>query len=307
MHDESKELLKGTWYGASAYMLWGILPIYWKLVNHVPSDEILAHRIIWSLLFMIIILISLNKWKGFITDCKVIFRNKKTILGVSLASLFISINWFTYIWAVNNNQIVETSLGYYINPLISVLLGIIVLKEKLSSLQAFSVILAAIGVLYLTINYGSFPWIAITLALSFGFYGLAKKLVNIGALTGLTIETLMITPVALLYLTFIHSDGGGSFELVNSSTTLLLMGAGAVTAIPLLLFASGARRIPLSLIGFLQYIAPTLQLLLGVFLYHEPFTDVHVVSFTFIWIALITFTVSRTKWVTRRTQLKKAS
>lgn len=286
--DENK---LGIIYTASSYLLWGLLPLYWKLMNEISAWEILAHRIIWSLGFVIILIFSIQRWDAFKKECRAIIKNKKKAIGITLASLFITMNWFTYIWAVNSNHVVEVSLGYYINPLVSIILGMIVLKEKLSPFQFISFFLAAIGVGYMTLHFGSFPWIALMLAFSFGMYGLLKKLVPLESLFGLAIETMIVTPIALIYLTTI---GGGVFG-GNASATLLLLGGGIATAIPLLLFASGAKRIPLSMVGFLQYIAPTLMLIFGVFLYGEPFTNVHIVSFTFIWVALIIYSVSRTR------------
>lgn len=297
MEKDAKELLIGTWFGIAAYLVWGFLPIFWKTVEHVPSMEVLAHRIFWSLVFMLVVLFVSSKWQQVFAECKAVFASKKLLLGMILASLLISINWFTYIYAVNSEQIVETSLGYYINPLISVLLAILVMKEKFSFWQFVSFFLATVGVLILTFSYGSFPWLAFILALSFALYGLAKKLVNLGAITSLTIETLLVTPIALIYLYYLHSNGSGSFGTIDFKTTFFLLAAGAATATPLLLFASGARRIPLSLLGFLQYIAPTIQLMIGVFMYKEPFSSTHLLSFLFIWVALLIFTLARTRWM----------
>ncbi|MBM7619660.1 chloramphenicol-sensitive protein RarD [Bacillus tianshenii] len=290
----NKELGLGIAFAALSYMLWGILPLIWKLVDDVPASEILAHRVVWSLLFMLVILLLLRKFSSFFMELKALVRNRKRFIGVACASVFISINWGLYIWAVNEDRIIEASLGYYINPLVSILLAVIVLKEKLSVLQTLSIILAGIGVLVLTVNFGSFPWVAIMLAVSFAFYGLIKKMVQLGALVGLAIETLLITPFALMFLTVVHVNGGGALG-ESVSVTFLLLGAGVVTAIPLLLFASGARRIPLSMIGLLQYIAPTIKLIIGVYLFHEPFTAVHLVAFTCIWLALVLYTLTLTK------------
>jgi chloramphenicol-sensitive protein RarD len=205
------------------------------------------------------------------------------------------VNWLTYIWAVNHDHIIETSLGYYINPLVSVLLGVIVLKEKLSLWQTVSFVLAAIGVLNMTLHFGSFPWIALVLAMSFGFYGLCKKIIHLGAVTGIAVETMFISPFALLYLYYAHSSGVGAFALNNPGVSLVLAGAGVVTAIPLILFAGGTKRLPLSIIGFLQYTSPTIALILGVFLFHETFNRVHLVSFILIWVALTVFSLARTR------------
>ncbi|KMJ59084.1 transporter [Bacillus sp. LL01] len=302
----SKELGIGIAFAGLSYILWGFLPLFWKLVDEVPAGEILAHRIVWSLVFMLAILLILRKIPAFTSELKSLMANRKRLIGISLASIFISINWGLYIWAVNADRVIEASLGYYINPLVSILLAVIVLKEKLSGMQILSIILAGVGVLVLTVNFGSFPWVAIMLALSFAFYGLIKKMVQVGALMGLAIETLLITPFALLFLTFVHSGpesgsgSGGAFG-GSLSITLLLLLSGVVTAIPLLLFASGAKRIPLSMVGLLQYFAPTIKLILGVYLFHEPFTSVHLVAFAFIWSALILYTMTLMRgWRVRR-------
>lgn len=289
----------GIIYTAVAYLLWGFLPIYWKLVDTVPAGEILAHRIVWSFVFMLVIILVLRKGLPFIQECKVFLKNKRKLIGISLASVFISLNWLTYIWAVNSGHVIQASLGYYINPLISILLGIIVLKESLNRNQLLSFILAGIGVVYLTFSYGVFPWISLILALSFGFYGLLKKMVDVSAMFGLAIETMIVTPIALLYLAFLPVH---AFTLASpvSSTNLILIGAGVATAVPLLLFASGAKQIPLAMIGFLQYIAPTIMLFLGVFLYDEPFTTAHLIAFAFIWVALIIYMMSSYKRPVRK-------
>jgi chloramphenicol-sensitive protein RarD len=294
-----RQQLSEQWVGvaaaAGAYILWGFLPIYWKLLGNVTAGEILAHRIVWSVVFMVIILALLGKISSALREIAVVISQPKQLFAIVMAAIFISFNWFAFIWAVSHDRMVESSLGYYINPLVSVLLGIVFFKEKLNFWQVVSFLLAASGVVYLVYHFGQIPWVAITLALSFGLYGLFKKLVQLGAMTGLTIETLLITPFALFYL-FYFSPGSSGFLGVGSLQTLvLLIGAGAVTAVPLLLFASGVRRIPLYMIGFLQYISPTLILILGVFLYGEPFTHVHVISFLLIWTALLIFMLARSR------------
>lgn len=283
----------GMLFAGLSYVLWGFLPLYWKLVDEIPAAEVLAHRVVWSLVFMFIILLLVGKFTSFWDELKALLTNRKRLLAISFASVFISINWGLYIWAVASEQLVQASLGYYINPLVSILLGIIVLKEKLSTLQTISFIIAAVGVLNLAFNFGEFPWLALLLAFSFGIYGLLKKMVQLGALVGLAIETLLITPFALLFLAFMPWDDAFG---TSGGTTLLLIVAGIATAVPLLLFASGAKRIPLSLVGLLQYIAPTITLILGVFLFNEPFTGVHLFSFICIWAALTLYTLSISKW-----------
>ncbi|MFE8704176.1 EamA family transporter RarD [Cytobacillus sp. FJAT-54145] len=292
---ENQELKMGIIYAAFSYFLWGILPIYWKLLYHVNADEILANRVLWSFVFMVIILTFTKKLGAFTNTLKGFKENKKQLLALVVASLLVSCNWFIYIWAVNTDQMIEASLGYYINPLVSVLLGMIFLKEKLSSAQYTSFVLATIGVLILSVSYGKFPWISITLAVSFGLYGLAKKLIKVDSAVGLTLETLAVTPIALIYITWLFIQGNQSFLAVSFTTDLLLIGAGAATALPLLYFSKGAQRIPLSMLGFLQYIAPTLTLILGVFVYEEHFTKHHLLAFMFIWTALTIYSFSRTK------------
>ncbi|WP_201715873.1 EamA family transporter RarD [Rossellomorea arthrocnemi] len=290
----------GILYTAFSYFLWGILPIYWKWLNHVSADEILANRIFWSFWFMLLFLFVSKRWKDFSNYLKTSLTKKKQLFALLLASLLISMNWFIYIWAVNTNQMVEASLGYYINPLVSVLLGVFILKESLSKAQVISFGLAAIGVLILTISYGEFPWIAIGLAFSFGLYGLAKKLIQVESSIGLTLETMTIAPLSLIYLGYMFKEGTLSLFHVSVGTDLLLMGAGAATAIPLLFFSKGAQQIPLYMVGFLQYIAPTITLILGIWVYHEAFSVTHLVSFMFIWLALTIFTASRVQYARKR-------
>ncbi|UOQ45228.1 EamA family transporter RarD [Halobacillus salinarum] len=294
----------GVLYTSGAYILWGFLPIYWKLIEQIPAFEILAHRIVWSFVFMMGIIVVLNKWGSFIQECKSIALNKKSLFGIVLASLTISTNWVTYIWAVNADHVVEASLGYYINPLVSILLGMIVLKETFSKMQWLAFLLAGIGVLYMTVHFGSFPWIALLLAFSFGSYGLVKKLVPLNAMFSLTAETLVVSPLALIYLFAKQGDHLSEVHWL-SATPLLVFGAGVVTAIPLLLFSAGAKRIPLSMVGFLQYFAPTIMLVLGVFIYHEPFTSVHGISFSFIWAGLAVYTLTRMKRLKKQEKRKE--
>ncbi|MBB6444362.1 EamA family transporter RarD [Bacillus benzoevorans] len=294
---ESQTSRTGIVYTAGAYVMWGLLPLYWKLIQNVSSEEILAHRIIWSFVFMLFLLGFRKRLGPFWAVWKKLLHHPRPFITLILASLLISVNWFLYIWAVNHDHIIETSLGYYMNPLISILLGMVVLKEKLNFWQLLSVVLAAIGVTVLTVQFGSFPWVAVSLAVSFAIYGLAKKLTNFDAEIGLTMETLVITPLALIYLLFLTTNGSTAFEFSSLSDSLLLMGSGIATALPLLYFAKGAKLIPLSMVGFLQYIAPSISLFLGVFLYHEHFTKVHMTAFFFIWTALVVFSFAKTKFM----------
>ncbi|MEK3852843.1 EamA family transporter RarD [Cytobacillus sp. FSL H8-0458] len=303
---KNNEVQMGALYAGVAYFLWGVLPVYWKLVDHVQADEILANRILWSFFFMLIILLVSKKWNAFAATLKGFKTNKKQLFALVIASILISTNWFLYIWAVNTDQMIEASLGYYINPLVSVILGMLVFKEKLSPAQYVSFGFAFAGVMILTVSYGRFPWIAIVLALSFGLYGLAKKLIKVDSAIGLTLETLVVTPLAFIYMVMLFINDKQAFLDVSISTDLLLIGAGAATAVPLLYFAKGAQRIPMSMLGFLQYIAPTITLILGIFVYHEHFTKLHMLSFMFIWLALTIYSVSRTKLFTHwETKLKR--
>ncbi|MEW9051751.1 MAG: EamA family transporter RarD [Neobacillus sp.] len=292
---EKSEVRLGTIHAGFSYLLWGLLPIYWKFLGHVNTQEILANRIFWSFVFMVIVLLISRKWSLLVITVKGFAKNRKQMYALTVASLLISVNWFIYIWAVNTDHLVEASLGYYINPLVSILLGMLVLKEKLNGYQYAAFLLAAIGVVIISISYGSFPWISIVLAVSFGLYGLAKKLINVDSAVGLTLETLVLTPISFAFIVYLMIKGSSSFLAINVTTDLLLIGAGAATAVPLLYFAKGAQKIPLSLLGFLQYIAPTLTLVLGVFVYHEHFSKMQLLAFMFIWSALTLYSLSKTK------------
>lgn len=276
---------KGTWYAIGTYVLWGVLPIYWKQLHNIPAVEMIGHRIVWSFLAVSLVLV-VQKDLGKLMK---VVSKPGVLLPYAAASLLIGINWLIYIWAVNANFIVETSLGYFINPLFSVLMGVILLKERLRSWQWLPIILAASGVIYITLAYGQLPWIALGLALSFGLYGLVKKTAPLNSLYGLTLETGFLFLPAFVYLLILQSIGKSAFLHTGVQTDLLVVLSGIVTAIPLLLFAAAAQKIPLSLVGILQYIAPTLQFLIGVFLYHEAFSQIQLVGFGMVWMALIFF------------------
>lgn len=283
-----------------AYILWGFMPIYWKLLEHVSSDEILSGRVIWSFIFTLMLVIIGRNFKQLKIDLKDLWANQKSFWGLFIASYLITGNWFTYIYAVNAGFIVQTSLGYYINPLLSILLGIIFLKERLSRAQQFSVLIAAIGVIILTVSYGGIPWIAFTLAITFALYGLIKKSIKIDALRGLTIETLFVLPVALVYFVYLVISDRAVFFTSDTPTVILLIFTGVATAVPLVLFAKGTKTMPLYMSGFFQYIAPTIMLLVGVLLYDEKFSKIEFLSFSCIWLALILFTVSKIMEVKRK-------
>src|SRR5690625_1868651 len=288
---QKNEQNNGVFYIVSAYILWGFLPIYWTLVDHVPVGVVLAHRIVWSFVLMIGVVFFKMNWSNFIMVCKAIIANKSKLLVITFASIFISINWLTFIWAVSSGHVVQASLGYYINPLISIVLGVVVLKEKLTRGQFIALIIAGLAVVNLTISFGTFPWVALILAFTFAIYGLLKKTVDVSAMFGLTIETMLVTPIAIIYL-LILSKSAFLAASVSLATSLLLIGTGIATAIPLLLFAHGAKRIPLALLGFLQYIAPTIMLIIGIFIFKETFSSAHITSFVLIWISLIIFMAS---------------
>ncbi|MCC6499448.1 MAG: EamA family transporter RarD [Anaerolineales bacterium] len=277
---------KGFLYGIVAYALWGFFPIYWKLLQEVPAVELLAHRIGWSFLLLVAVILATRHWSDFRSAL-----NARTFKIYFIAAILIGVNWLTYVWAVNAGFIVETSLGYFINPLLSVLLGMIFFRERLRAAQWIPVALAAIGVAYLTFTYGRLPWIALLLAFSFGFYGLAKKLAPLGSVFGLALETGILFLPAVIYLGAIEAHGSAAFLHSGMTPDLLMIGAGVVTTIPLLLFASAAKQIPLSMIGILQYLAPTIQFLIGVLVYKEPFDQSRLLGFGIVWLALIVFWV----------------
>ncbi|MFS0561593.1 EamA family transporter RarD [Terribacillus sp. 179-K 1B1 HS] len=286
---QSQSSKSGVMYAAIAYMMWGVLPLFWNLLEEVDAGHLLAHRIVWSFVTMILVVLLLGKIHPFIKQLKDLFLNKRAFWGLFAASIMVSLNWLVFIWAVNSGHVLQSSLGYYINPLISILLAMIILKEKSTRLQIFSFILAAIGVIYLTISYGVFPWVSFLLAITFAVYGLLKKVVTIPPMFGLTIETMFVTPLAILYLLFVPAADSIP---IATGTAIILFLSGAATAAPLLLFAYGARRLSLTTIGLLQYIAPTLMLIFGVTFFGETFTHAHMIAFTCIWGALILYTIS---------------
>lgn len=277
----------GVYFAASAYLLWGLFPIYFKLVRAAPPAEILAHRIVWSVLFLVGVLMALRQWAWL---SKAIRQPK--VLGIFAASaVLLALNWLTYIWAVNNDRVVDSSLGYFITPLVSILLGQMFLHERLRTIQWVAVALAAAGVVWLTIDARQLPWIGIVLALTFGSYGLLRKIASLGALEGLALETFILFPFALGYGTFLVQTGESAFVGGETSLQLLLLASGPITAIPLLMFAAGARRIKLATLGFLQYIAPSLQFTVGTLLYGESMSPGRLAGFAIIWIALVVYSV----------------
>lgn len=278
---------KGIIYGFGAYLLWGFFPIYFKLIQDVPPLEILGNRILWSFLFLGGVITLRKEWGSL----RQLALKPRTLLIYVISATLLAVNWLIYVWGVNSGFIVETSLGYFINPLLNVLLGVLFLHERLRPLQWVPIGLATVGVIYLTINYGQLPWIALALAFSFGLYGLVKKTAPLGSLYGLTVETGILFVPAGLYLLLAASRFSGTAEGYSPLVYLLLAGSGVITSVPLLMFGAAARRIDLSVMGILQYVAPTCQFLLGVVIYKEPFTTARLVGFSFIWLALILFWV----------------
>lgn len=292
--DQRKIYIRGIAYTVAAFTAWGILPLYWKALKQVPAGEILAHRIFWSFIFAAAALFIYGRRNEFISMLSIRSNRVYALLCAGL----ISANWFTYIWAVNAGHVVEASLGYYINPLFSVFLGVVVLKEKLNFWQVCSILLAAAGVAVITATYGRIPWIALILTLTFGIYGLVKKLAGIESLMGLTLETVVIAPAALGYIVFKQAAGTGNLGYSLSLAALLVF-SGIVTGLPLLWFAKGAQIVPLSTVGLTQYLAPTITLFLGVFIFREPFTSVEAISFGLIWVALLIYSLSGMRWMYR--------
>ncbi len=287
MTERVRQYRVGIVYATVAFFAWGMLPFYWKALGTLPALEILAHRVLWSFVFITVVLAVRKN-----IQLTTLLKDSKDRRSLVITSVLIGLNWLTYVYAVNSEHIIEASMGYYINPLVSVFLGIAILKERLDLLQVVSFVLACFGVLYLTVDYGRFPWIAVLLACSFGLYGLFKKTSNLRSLPSLMVETMFLSPLALGIIVYQALNGSGSFVSISMKTDFLLIFAGVVTTLPLYWFAQGAKRIPLSSVGFLQYIAPTLMLCIGVFFYNEIFTRAHLISFGLIWIALFLYSLT---------------
>jgi len=280
------ETRRGFLLGAAAYTMWGLFPLYWPLLEPAGAIEILAHRIFWSLTVMLA-LVAVTRRSG---RLRAVLRDRRRLLILAMAAAVITVNWGTYIWGVNNKHVVETSLGYFINPLVTVLMGVVILGERLRTLQWVAMAIAALAVVGLTVEYGRPPWIALVLAFSFACYGLAKKKANTGAVESLTVETMVIGPVALIYLLFLTGSGQSHFTGHGTLHVLLLVGTGVATAIPLICFGAAATRVSMTTLGLLQYLAPTIQFALGVFLFGEPMPSMRWVGFGLVWLALALFT-----------------
>ncbi|QJD90685.1 EamA family transporter RarD [Duganella dendranthematis] len=286
----------GIVYASLAFFFWGLFPLYFHALDEVPPQEILAHRMLWSLLFLVIVLTVRQQWRWLPR----VLRQPRILASFVASALLLTANWFIYIWSVNNGHVIDASLGYFINPLINVLLGLLVLKEKLRRGQWIAMAVAASGVAWLTWQAGELPWIALILGITFGGYGLLRKTAALAALEGLSLETMMLFPLALVYVLWLSWHGHNAFlNTPHDSTRWLLAAAGPITAIPLLLFAAGARKIPMAVLGLIQYLSPTMQALLGVWVFHEAFPPARLAGFLVIWTALILY-VLEGMWVSRR-------
>ncbi|MFK7863207.1 MAG: EamA family transporter RarD [Pseudohongiellaceae bacterium] len=279
------DVKQGIVFALTAYIFWGLIPLFFKLLDAAGPGEILAHRIIWSVLLLLVLLKTLGKFDDLVATLSSLQR----LLPLAVSSILISTNWLVFIWAINSERVLETSLGYYINPLVSVFLATIVLKEKLSHLQLAAIAIAGLGVLNQLIMFGEAPWVALTLAFSFGGYGLVRKKINVDPFVGLTVETLLLMPIAVGYLLVLQSSGEGVFLKLDGRLDLLLLLSGAVTAFPLVMFGAAARRLSLTALGLFQYIAPSVSFLLAILLFGETFGVTEVITFSLIWIALAIF------------------
>lgn len=293
---DRKRYIEGLTMGIAAFIMWGLLPLYWKLVRAITPYEIFSQRVVWSFLFVMIVITI----KGNMSDFLLIIKKPKNWIKVLGPAFFISINWLTYIWGVNNGYVIETSLGYYINPLVLTLFGAIFFKEKLDKLQKIGIAFAASGVAIKAIMYGQIPFISLVLAFTFAIYGLLKKKSHIDSINGLAFETLIVGAPALIYLVSVESSGNGIVGNLSPSFWFLIALSGIVTAVPLLLYAEGTKRLPLNIVGFLQYIAPTIALVLGIYVFKEPFDLKAMLPFVFIWIGLGIFSYSQYKLLSQK-------
>jgi chloramphenicol-sensitive protein RarD len=292
----------GVLYSALAYICWGLVPLYFMQLSAVGALEVVLHRTVWALVFLLGVLAVLRRW----TWLAAVFRQPRLLAAFALSALLLSTNWLVYVWSVQNHHVLDASLGYFILPLVNVALGFFILRERPRRGQWLAVAVAASGVLWLAIQAGHPPWIALALASSFGFYGLLRKVASLGALEGLTLETLLLAPVAALVLGFFAWQGTGTVAAGDTSTWIWLALGGPITAVPLLLFAAGARRISLTTMGILQYISPSLQFTIGVWLFHEPFEKARLVGFVLIWAALVVYSLE-SWWHSRQKEQREVS
>lgn len=294
---------KGVLYAVGVYLFWGLSPIYWRALHAVPALEILAQRIAWSLVVLIPVVVLRGRWPV----VRAALRDWRVFGSFTASALLLAINWLIYIWSVNAGFILETSLGYFINPLVNVALGMLFLRERLRLGQGVAIAIALGGVVYLTVSYGQLPWIALTLAGTFGMYGLLRKTSSLPSLDGLTLEAIVLFIPAVAYLAFLHGNGQGALGTVDGTTTLLLVISGIITTVPLLMFAAGARLLSLTTMGLIQYVSPTMQLLLGVFIYGEQLSAERLIGFCLVWLALAIFTAESILTGRRALRLRTAA
>lgn len=295
----ARRRLIGVAYALAAFGAWGLMPLYFKALAHVPALEVVGHRIVWSVILLALLVTLFRRWRSI----RAAVTHRRTLLMLLGSTTFISLNWLTFIWAVSVDRVMEISLGYYINPLVNVMLGVLVLRERLNPIQGFALALAAIGVVNLAVQTTGVPWPSLVLAFTFAIYGLIRKTTRLESTEGLFLETTLVAPLALGYLIYLGQSGSGTFATGGLGTDILLLGAGVITALPLIWFATAARRIDYSTVGFVQYVTPTGHFLLAVLMFAEPFTTAHLVTFACIWIALAIFSVDL--W--RRTRRERAA
>ncbi|CAB5161526.1 Uncharacterized inner membrane protein RarD [Olavius algarvensis associated proteobacterium Delta 3] len=297
IEDSQRRALVGLGNAVSAYLIWGLSPIYFKTLKTVPAFEILMHRIVWSFLLLLPFLFVYGRWNEFVS----VFRQGRRLGALLMTTLLVGFNWFLFIWAINSDHVLQASLGYYINPLVNVLLGVVLLGERLRPAQIVAVLLAGVAVLNLTVSVGEVPWVSLGLAFSFSGYGLIRKVAPVSSMVGLAVETFLLTIPAIGYLVYANRLGSGAFLRVGFSTDVLLMNTALVTAVPLILFTRGARRLHFSTIGFLQYLAPTCTFFLAVFLWKEPLESARLWTFVMIWMALAIYSLDSVRYYRRQT------
>ncbi len=292
---EKNQSVSGVLFLGAAFFFWGIAPVYWKQLGHVPALEIILHRVVWSFFLLIPVMTGYHRWPEY----KQVLHSRKTMAVLTGTTAILAVNWFVFVWAINNNHVLQTSLGYYINPLVNILLGMVFLKERLNRRQCLAVFLAVAGVLILTFHYGRFPWIALALAFSFGCYGLIRKIVPVSAVTGLFLELSLLSLPAGGYMLYLYLHAAGAFLRIGIATDLFCLGASLVTALPLIFFTTGARLVHLKTVGFMQYIAPSCTFLLAVFVYREPLSSTALLTFVLIWSALAIYSFDSVMMIRR--------
>ena len=290
----------GLIYAFSAYIWWGFIPVFWKQLDHISSAEIVMHRMVWSCVIVLVMIMFMRQWREF----SALFSQPKVMLRLLIASALMTINWGVFIWAVNSGYLVETSMGYFINPLINVLFGVLFFAERLRKGQMFALFIAFVGVLYLVLTFGAFPWISFTLAITFALYSVTKKSITVPAAHGMGLETLFFIVPAIAYLIYIEANGSGQFTASAFNASMLVLG-GLFTLIPLLLFAAAAKKVTMTVLGMTQYIGPSLQLLIGVFIYNEPFGSERMIAFGLIWLALAVYSADQIRHRRRSRKIKK--